>query len=109
MKPLRQGPRPRGTKRGAGGSADTTLKEEHRDERVDRERLGEAEADDHRHLELGKDLRLAPHRLHGALAEETDADARPDGREADAERESESQRCGEKHGFTSLRLKNVVT
>ena len=31
---------------------DTTLEEEHRDERVDRERFGESEADDHGHLQL---------------------------------------------------------
>src|SRR5882672_3694536 len=46
--------------RGARRLSDTTLEEEHRDERVDREGLGEAEADDHGYLELGKDLRLAP-------------------------------------------------
>src|SRR5437667_10548347 len=51
--------------RGARRLTDTTLKEEHRDERVDRERLGETEADDHGHLQLGQDFRLAAHRLHG--------------------------------------------
>src|SRR5262249_47353820 len=83
MKPSPR-PRPRRARARRRGSADATLKEEHRDERVDRERLGEAEADDHGHLELGKDLRLPAHRLHRALAEQADADARSDGREADA-------------------------
>jgi hypothetical protein len=74
----------------AGRLPDPALKEEHRDERVDRERFGKAEADDHGDLELRQNLRLAAHRLQGTLAQEADSDARPDGREADSDRKSES-------------------
>src|SRR5437867_1628654 len=69
---------------------DSSLEEEHRDERVNRERLGETEADDHGDLELREHLRLAAHRLQGALAQEADADARHNGREADSNRKPES-------------------
>src|SRR5437762_3962664 len=84
----------RGAQRAAGRAldrlADLSREDEHRDERVDRECLGEPEADDHGDLKLGKDLRLAAHGLEGALTGETDSDPRADGRETDPEWESES-------------------
>src|SRR5688572_10093677 len=55
-----------------------SLEEEHRDERVDRERLDEAEADDHGDLDPREGFRLAAHRLHCALSHEAESDARPD-------------------------------
>src|SRR5689334_24724490 len=75
---------------------------EHGDERVDREGLDEAEADDHRDLDLREHFGLAAHGLHGAAAHEAEADARADGGETDADRERESESSGEIHWFTSL-------
>src|SRR5262245_22128748 len=66
---------------------------EHGDERVDRERFGECRDDDHGELDLAVRLGLTADRLHRALSDQTETDTRADRRDADAERESECQRC----------------
>src|SRR5205814_6176915 len=74
-----------------GSARDAALEEEHGDERVDRERLGECRDDDHRQLDARRRLRLASDRLHGAVADAAETDARADRREPDADREAPSE------------------
>src|SRR5262249_13034012 len=69
--------------------SDPALQEEHGHERVDRERFRERRDDDHRELDLRRGLRRAADGLHGALADQPEADARADGGDADAERKTE--------------------
>src|SRR5580765_860673 len=73
----------------ACGASDLALQEEHGHERIDRERLGERGDDDHGELDLRRGLRLAADRLHGALADQAETDARTDGGDADAEGKTE--------------------
>src|SRR5512134_2932802 len=70
---------------------DAALEEEHRDERVDRERFGQCRDDDHRELDLARGLGLTPDRLHGAVADAAETDARADRRESDADRETPTE------------------
>src|SRR5262245_62238418 len=74
-------------------ASDIALEEETGHASVDRERFGERRDDDHGELDLRGGLRLAADRLHGALADQAEADARADGGDADAERQTE-RKCG---------------
>src|SRR5262245_56669750 len=78
----------------AGGprsARDLALEEEHRDERVDRERFGQRRDDDHGELDLAGRLGLTPDRLHGAAADAAESDARADRRESDADRKAPTE------------------
>src|SRR5690349_3560626 len=80
-------------------TADLPRQEEHGHERVDRQRLGQRGDDDHGELNACGGFGLTADRLHGALTDETQTDARADRGDADAERETERQRCLEIHGL----------
>src|SRR5689334_25063331 len=79
-------------------TADLSRQEEHGHERVDRQRLGQRGDDDHGELDACGGFGLTADRLHGALTDQAETDARADRGDADAERETESQRCLEMHG-----------
>src|SRR5262245_44844286 len=75
----------------SGLSRDAALEEEHGDERVDGQRLGESGNDDHGELNLAGRLGLTPDRLHGAVADAAQPDARADRRKPDPDRKSPTQ------------------
>ena len=70
-------------------AGDLVLQQEHGHERVDRERLGERRDDDHVELDLRGGLRLPADRLHGAVADAAETDARADRRESDSDGKTE--------------------
>src|SRR5438046_1437119 len=79
---------------GRGGLANVCEEQERDDQTVNRDRLGERHTDDHRQEHRPARLGVPTHGLHGASANQADADAGSDGcqpnREADRERNKDA-------------------